>query len=46
MELMYSAEKKSPTAHQFAFAFASLPDDNSPKVDGNEPEGVLDGNSP
>ena len=45
MELMYSAEKKSPTAHQFAFAFASLPDDSSPKLDGNDPEGVLDGNA-
>lgn len=46
MELIYSAEKRSPTAHQFAFAFASLPNDDSPKIDGNDLEGVLDGNEP
>lgn len=46
MQLMYKAEKQTAQKHQFAFAFASLPDEDAPKVDGNTPDGVLDGNSP
>lgn len=45
MELMYSAEKKSLKEHKFAFAFASLPDSDDLRVDGNETDGVLDGNT-
>lgn len=46
MELRYTAVKRSPQEHKFAFAFNSLPDENAEKIDGNDDDGVLDGNAP
>lgn len=44
MELMYTAEKRTPKDHKFAFSFASLPDTEATVIDGNVDDGILDGN--
>lgn len=44
MTMGYSATKRSPKEHLFAFGLSSLPDENDIVVDGDDPEGTLDGN--
>lgn len=44
MTLGYSATKRSPEKHQFAFGFSSLPSEDDDVIEGNDDTGVLDGN--
>lgn len=40
----YSATKRSPTKHMFAFGQSSLPSSEDDVIDGDENNTVLDGN--
>lgn len=42
--LGYTAVKRSPTKHEFAFGFSDLPSANDVVIDGDSAEGELDGN--
>lgn len=43
MELVYSAIKRTPTEHQFAFAFSSVPEEDESVVD---EDAVLEDDAP
>lgn len=43
-ELGYSAMKRSPQQHQFAFGQSSLPSTEDEVIDGDNADGILDGN--
>lgn len=45
MTLGYSATKREPKKHMFAFGLSSLPDAEDPVVDGDDSQGELDGNA-
>lgn len=44
-DLSYSAVKRSPEKHLFAFALSSLPNPDDAVVDGDNTEGEIDGNA-
>ncbi|ADD81015.1 gp017 [Rhodococcus phage ReqiPoco6] len=44
-DLGYSAIKRSPEKHLFAFALSSLPNPDDVVIDGDSSEGEIDGNA-
>lgn len=44
MTLGYTASKRHPEQYAFAFGFSSLPSETDEVVDGDDANGILDGN--
>lgn len=43
-DLSFTATKRSPEVHQFAYVFSSLPTPDDSTIEGNNSDGVVDGN--